>query len=89
MGDSNEIRLDVPEDLVEMITRSVAYSRSIKILARIPFTLRKIKELAYESQKLEHDFWRELKAIYPEVGEGTWTYNFPTKTVFKGGCGEL
>ncbi len=84
MTEVKEKRFDVPEELVEMITRSVAYSNTIKILARIPFTLRKIKELAYESQKLEHDFWRELKAIYPEIGEGTWTYNFPTKTVFKG-----
>lgn len=84
MPEVKEKKFDVPEELVEMITRSVAYSNTVKTLARIPFTLRKIKALAYEAQKLENDFWRELTAIYPEVGEGTWTYDFPTKTASKG-----
>ena len=66
-----------------MFTTSSAYDDTIRISARIPFTLSKIKKLAVDARILRDLAFDELGVIYPETLKGSWYYCRATKTIEK------
>lgn len=76
--------MKVPKDIRELYEEAKAYEETIDRLATLPFTLNKIKKLSKTVKKLRLKAERELKFIYPELGDSNWHFNLLDGEIKKG-----
>jgi len=61
-------RYPIPEELEEMIIKSEAFFRLRDCYVKLPFFgYKRAKQLAFEATKLQYEYWKKVRELYPEL----------------------
>jgi len=65
--------LTCPEEIVNMFAEANGYEELIPVLAKLPFTFKRLLKVAKMSNILRSKAWRMLGELYPEIKRGNWS----------------
>lgn len=57
----------LPIDIAKKFDEATGYENIIKVIAPIPLTYKKIKNLSKEVRNLRNIAWQEIYSLYPEL----------------------
>ena len=58
---------DVPQELLDIMIESQAMEELRDAFLKLPFRFKKAKKCAIARITLREEFWREIRALYPEL----------------------
>lgn len=73
--------LEVPEELKElMLDWKVSIECRDKCIAMV-FKAKRAIYYGKLADKANRKFWKKAKDLYPEINEGSWSYNFDSEKI--------
>jgi len=59
--------LDVPREVLDIISEATAYSITAKLYVKMPFGFKKAVKCNIKSVKMKEEFWKRIQMLYPEI----------------------